>query len=163
MRQRLSLFRLFLSRLPAALPWTRLRAALLAVLPAVLLAAPHPAFGEAREFGPAFARFTVDVPGGWTVQEQEAGVRIASPDGASFLQASAFRTGAMQPLQVARIYAGLAGTGAPEPADFAGFVLKGPGGLATRLEIARGACLAVACSGDAPELAAMARSARRAP
>ncbi|MBR5050743.1 MAG: hypothetical protein IKX75_05355, partial [Desulfovibrio sp.] len=121
------------------------------------------ALGEVREFGPAFARFLVDVPEGWTAEPLEAGVRVLSPDKASFLQASAFRTGAMPPVQVARAYAGLAGAGSPEETELSGFVLKGPGSAVTRLHVARGACLAVAVSGEAPELEAMARSARRAP
>jgi hypothetical protein len=69
----------------------------------------------------------------------------------------------MPPAQVARAYAGLAGAGSPEAAGPAAFVLKGPGSAVTRLHAARGACLAVAVSGEAPELADMARSARRAP
>ena len=124
---------------------------------------PEAALGEVREFGPAFARFLVDVPEGWTAEPLEAGVRVVSPDKASFLQASAFRTGIMPPVQVARAYAGLAGAGSSEAAELSGFVLKGPGSAVTRLHVARGACLAVAVSGEAPELAAMARSARRAP
>ncbi len=125
--------------------------------------APSPAFGEVREFGPAFARFLLDVPEGWTAEALEAGVRLVSPDRASFLQASAFRTGAMPPAQVAKAYAGLAGAGSPEALDAHAFVLRGPGAAVTRLHVAGGACLAVAVSGQAPELEAMARSARRAP
>lgn len=50
------------------------------VLVTVFLCMYSTVFAEVREYGPDYARFTVDVPSGWTESKTDIGVKLDSPD-----------------------------------------------------------------------------------
>ena len=60
---------------------------------AAALAFSAPASAAVQEFGPDNARFTLDVPDGWTATAKEVGVQLTKNDGSTSFQVDVYPTG----------------------------------------------------------------------
>ena len=60
---------------------------------AAALAFSAPAYAAVQEFGPDNARFTLDVPDGWTATAKEVGVQLTKNDGSTSFQVDVYPTG----------------------------------------------------------------------
>lgn len=66
------------------------------------LALAHQALAAPQTFGPDFARFSVDVPNGWTAKSNDGGCQITSGDGGSSLSIQVHKNGGKSATELAK-------------------------------------------------------------
>ncbi|MCR4666482.1 MAG: hypothetical protein K5657_04210 [Desulfovibrio sp.] len=67
------------------------------------LAVATPSMAATQNFGPDFARFSIEVPDGWSAQPNEGGCQITSPDGSTSVSVQVFKSNGKSASELAKL------------------------------------------------------------